>query len=540
MRIFRATFIILIFFTCSTICVKNLRLYVMYPDSVTYNKSLSNFQNIKIHLKTIYNMGFNSLHILPFLESGNKDRGFDIIDYSKIDNKYGTEEELKDVVKTAKNIYDIDVFMDMVFNHISSEHELFKKAVSGSSFHKNFFFTKETEPIYLKNISSKFIAVYNESSSIKYIELFNLIHDKIPNWTLYNNTWYFHTFFKDQIDLNWNNPEIFSIFKPIIQKWLEFGFNFRLDAYTFLRGNPYINITSYKNIEITEKMSNFIRKIKPDVIIIGEVAISHEEYFSTNNLDYSYNLTFYPVLYSSVIRENKTFVENYIKDKNTTDINLYYVKCHDEVAMFTADVKNYDYKTCNFKNNYMPPPPINNNVFNNRTFLPYTIYTLTCKNRDMFNLLFAFALSNFKNVLLFSGDEFLVEPLKLSDLNPQEQLDIRNLLRGRFSYYETENNVESFFTKLFRVPKIISEFENKDFKIIEGFPEYISVLRFISDKNPNLFLYKIYNFSKTKSYVITEFKNNSTQLIQGEAYLNLTHNQEFVLKPYQYINVLLN
>jgi len=63
-------------------------------------------------------MNFNAVHILPFLESSKRDKGYDIRNYFEIDSEYGNLNDLREVVDEAKKL-NIYLFMDLIFNHIS-------------------------------------------------------------------------------------------------------------------------------------------------------------------------------------------------------------------------------------------------------------------------------------------------------------------------------------------------------------------------------------------------------------------------------------
>ena len=46
--------------------------------------------------------------------------------------------------------------LDMVFNHTSTEHEWFKKALAGDEYYKDFYFFKKNEGKIPTNWESKF------------------------------------------------------------------------------------------------------------------------------------------------------------------------------------------------------------------------------------------------------------------------------------------------------------------------------------------------------------------------------------------------
>lgn len=75
--------------------------------------------------------------------------GYDVADYRKIDPRYGTMEDFEELCIEAKK-RNIDIMLDMVFNHTSTEHEWFQKALSGDPYYKNFYIFRKgraTDPL---------------------------------------------------------------------------------------------------------------------------------------------------------------------------------------------------------------------------------------------------------------------------------------------------------------------------------------------------------------------------------------------------------
>ncbi|MGC3752367.1 alpha-amylase family glycosyl hydrolase, partial [Enterococcus faecium] len=74
----------------------------------------------------------------PIYPSPQKDYGYDISDYSAIDPIFGTMEEFEQLIAEAKK-YRKEIMLDMVLNHVSTEHEWFKKALAGVQHYQDFF-----------------------------------------------------------------------------------------------------------------------------------------------------------------------------------------------------------------------------------------------------------------------------------------------------------------------------------------------------------------------------------------------------------------
>lgn len=80
----------------------------------------------------------------PFYRSPQNDNGYDVADYTSIDPVFGTMDDFERLVKEA-NSRDIQIMLDMVFNHTSTEHEWFQKALAGDKEYKDYYIFKKSK-----------------------------------------------------------------------------------------------------------------------------------------------------------------------------------------------------------------------------------------------------------------------------------------------------------------------------------------------------------------------------------------------------------
>ena len=188
--------------------------YQIYPKSFqdTNHDGLGDIQGIIQHLDYLQKLGVDYIWMNPIFVSPQNDNGYDIQDYYSIDSRYGTMEDLELLISEAKkrNIY---LMFDMVFNHTSTYHEWFQKALSGDQKYKDYYFFKkgknDNPPT---NWESKF-----GGNAWKYVEEFD--------------EYYLHLFDETQADLNWKNPEVRKEMANIINFWIEKGIKgFRFDV----------------------------------------------------------------------------------------------------------------------------------------------------------------------------------------------------------------------------------------------------------------------------------------------------------------------
>lgn len=182
---------------------KDKVIYQIHPKSFKDTKATGTGDPRGIIEKLDYlaELGVDFLWITPFFKSPQNDNGYDVKNYYEIDSAYGTMEDLEELIEKAKdrNIY---LVLDMVFNHTSTEHEWFKKALAGDEYYKDFYFFKKNEGKIPTNWESKFGG---------------------PAWEYIDDIdqYYLHLFDKSQADLNWENPNVRKELIKVLNFWLE-------------------------------------------------------------------------------------------------------------------------------------------------------------------------------------------------------------------------------------------------------------------------------------------------------------------------------
>ena len=109
--------------------LKNAVFYEIYPQSFydTNADGIGDIQGIIEKLDYIKNLGCNALWINPWYDSPFKDAGYDVRDYKKVAERYGTNEDAKRLFEEAHQ-KGIHVLLDLVPGHTSEEHEWFKES----------------------------------------------------------------------------------------------------------------------------------------------------------------------------------------------------------------------------------------------------------------------------------------------------------------------------------------------------------------------------------------------------------------------------
>jgi len=126
--------------------------YIAYPDAFFANsKPGTYFQQLQAQLSRIKNLGCDAIHILPLFASPGFDMGFDVADFLQPNPKYGSRDELENLLVAAQDI-GLKVILDLILNHVSIEHEWFQLALAGGK-ERAYFFTTSDRPALLERSS---------------------------------------------------------------------------------------------------------------------------------------------------------------------------------------------------------------------------------------------------------------------------------------------------------------------------------------------------------------------------------------------------
>ena len=193
---------------------KDKVVYQIYPKSFqdSDGDGIGDLKGIISRLDYLEKLGVDYLWLTPFFRSPQKDNGYDVADYRSVDPVFGTMEDLEVLAEQAGN-RGIGLMLDMVFNHTSTEHEWFRRALAGEQKYMDYYFFRDGEADRSPtNWESKF-----GGSAWEYVP--------------HLGKWYLHLFDVTQADLNWENPEVREELKKVILFWKEKGIRgFRFDV----------------------------------------------------------------------------------------------------------------------------------------------------------------------------------------------------------------------------------------------------------------------------------------------------------------------
>lgn len=190
--------------------------YQIYPKSFydTNGDGIGDIRGIIQKLDYLKDLGIDIIWISPIYCSPLADQGYDISDYYNIDPRFGTMDDMDELLAEVKK-RDMYILMDLVINHCSDEHEWFQKACEDPDGKYGKYFYIET--VKDGKLPTNWRSYFGGS-----------VWEKLPG---HDDKYYLHLFHKKQPDLNWENEEVREEIYKMINWWLDKGLaGFRIDA----------------------------------------------------------------------------------------------------------------------------------------------------------------------------------------------------------------------------------------------------------------------------------------------------------------------
>ncbi|PTQ83637.1 trehalose-6-phosphate hydrolase [Trichococcus patagoniensis] len=190
-------------------------IYQLYPKSFkdSDGNGIGDIQGIISKVPYLAELGIDMIWMNPIFVSPQMDNGYDITDYYAIDPVFGTMADFEELVSKLKQ-HGIEIMFDMVFNHTSTTHEWFQKALAGDKEYQDYYIIRDPKEdgSLPTNWGSKFGG---------------------EAWAPFGDTgkYYLHLFDVTQADLNWRNPKVRQELQKVVNFWLEKGIKgFRFDV----------------------------------------------------------------------------------------------------------------------------------------------------------------------------------------------------------------------------------------------------------------------------------------------------------------------
>jgi glycosidase len=183
-------------------------IYQVYPRSFqdSNGDGVGDLAGIRSRLEHLAWLGVDALWMSPIYPSPMADFGYDVSDYTDVDPVFGDLAEFDRLTEEA-HARGLAVLMDIVPCHTSIEHPWFRE-------HPDWYIWAE-EP-------NNWIAAFGGSA-----------------WAPRDGRYYLHSFYPEQADLDWRNPEVVAAMQDALRFWLERGADgYRIDAIDRLLKDP--------------------------------------------------------------------------------------------------------------------------------------------------------------------------------------------------------------------------------------------------------------------------------------------------------------
>lgn len=199
--------------------------YQIYPKSFqdSNGDGWGDINGIRSRMDYLAGLGVDYLWLTPFFPSPQRDNGYDVADYRAVDLRFGTMADLEALIAEAE-MRGIGLMFDMVFNHTSTAHEWFQKALQGDAKYMDYYIFRDGTPdAPPTNWQSKF-----GGSAWEYVP--------------HLGKWYLHLFDVTQADLNWENPAVREELKDILRFWKAKGVKgFRFDVVNLISKGEFVD-----------------------------------------------------------------------------------------------------------------------------------------------------------------------------------------------------------------------------------------------------------------------------------------------------------
>jgi alpha-glucosidase len=189
--------------------------YQIYPRSFqdADGDGVGDLPGIRRRLDHLEWLGVDALWLSPIYPSPMADFGYDVSDYTAVDPVYGTLADFHSLAADAHQ-RGLRLLMDLVPCHTSIEHRWFHE-------HPDWYVWADGRDGGPPN---NWVAAFGG-----------------PAWTYDESRgrWYLHSFYPEQPDLDWRNPEVVAAMQGVIRFWLDQGADgYRVDALDRLLKDP--------------------------------------------------------------------------------------------------------------------------------------------------------------------------------------------------------------------------------------------------------------------------------------------------------------
>jgi sucrose phosphorylase len=261
------------------------------------------------------------VHILPFFPYSSDD-GFAVINYLKVNPELGDWQDIRPISQK------FNLMVDLVINHVSSQHEWFEQYKQGTKPGCDYFIEVDPAIDLSQVVRPRSTPVLSKVHTVK--------GDKYV-WT---------TFSEDQVDTNFANPDVLLEYIKIILFYVLEGAKYiRLDAVGFLWkkiGTSCIHLPETHTV--VRLLREIVQMLNPIVAIITETNVPNREnlsYFGNRNEAHMiYNFSLPPLILNALLQGKSDHLKTWMMSMPPAPIGCAYLNftaSHDGIGLRPAE-----------------------------------------------------------------------------------------------------------------------------------------------------------------------------------------------------------
>lgn len=264
---------------------------------------------------------FSCVHILPFFPYSSDD-GFAVVDYRRVNSMLGSWDDIEAIA------HNFGLMADLVLNHVSSHSDWFKQFLGQQEPGKDYFIEVEAGTDTSRVVRPRthpLVVTFDTEAGPKHV------------WA---------TFSEDQVDLNFENPDVLLEALSTLLMYVKRGARIvRLDAVAFLwkrLGTSCIHLP--ETHEVVKLMRDVVDQAAPGTILVTETNVPHQEnisYFGhSDEAHMVYQFSLPPLLLHALHGANSHYLTEWAIDlapppSNCTFFN--FTASHDGIGMRPAE-----------------------------------------------------------------------------------------------------------------------------------------------------------------------------------------------------------
>ena len=231
--------------------------YQIWPRSFADSNGdgTGDFNGITQKLPYLADLGVDALWLTPMFEAPSY-HGYDFTEFYQVETDYGSQQEFKALIDAAK-AKNIRIILDLVINHISDQHDWFKRSAAGEAPYKDYFIWRKDLP------TDGWGPAWDASKT-----------DPKVVWHYHEGRkeYYYAAFGASQPDLNLTHPDVVAEMKKMAKYWLDLGVaGFRLDAVRYaIETGPDGQADTMETIEYWKDFTQYVKSVQPDAMLVGE------------------------------------------------------------------------------------------------------------------------------------------------------------------------------------------------------------------------------------------------------------------------------